>query len=225
MRRTAAVRWTEIWTRPWFWALAALLTISVFPGIDLAASGLFYRAGEGFPLRNWPPFLAAMRAISILGVGVGVAAGVAGIAAALSDRKWLDVTPRAAAYLVVSLLLGPGLLVNTVLKDHWGRARPHQILEFGGTLRFSPAILPADQCTANCSFPSGHAALAFWFLALVPLAPPPWRVRARAAGIALGCAIGAMRIVQGGHFLSDVIAAALLVLFFNYWTQYFIVDQ
>ena len=36
------------------------------------------------------------------------------------------------------LLLGPGLLVNVVLKDNsTGRARPSQVLEFGGSHQFS----------------------------------------------------------------------------------------
>jgi len=30
------------------------------------------------------------------------------------------------------MIIGPGLLVNTVFKEHWGRARPSQVEEFGG---------------------------------------------------------------------------------------------
>ena len=40
---------------------------------------------------------------------------------------------RAAVFLVLSLLLGPGLLVNVILKDNWGRPRPGSVVEFGGT--------------------------------------------------------------------------------------------
>jgi lipid A 4'-phosphatase len=57
------------------------------------------------------------------------------------------------------------LLANTLLKDHWGRARPTQIEAFGGLQRFTPAPLPAAECERNCAFVSGHAALGFSLVA------------------------------------------------------------
>jgi lipid A 4'-phosphatase len=113
------------------------------------------------------------------------------------------------------LALGPGLVVNTILKDHWGRARPHQILVFGGDAHFTPAVLMADQCARNCSFPSGHAALGFWLVAVAMVVPPRWRCLAMGCALAIGALVGAMRIAQGAHFLSDVIAAALIVVGIN----------
>ena len=77
-------------------------------------------------------------------------------------RRFGALDVRAAVFLLLSLALGPGLLVNTVLKDHWGRARPAQI---DGIRRrsqhFTPALVPADQCARNCSFPAGHPAIGF----------------------------------------------------------------
>jgi len=58
----------------------------------------------------------------------------------------------------LSFALGPGLLVNGILKNYWGRARPQSVHEFGGTADFTPPVLPADQCARNCSFVSGEAA-------------------------------------------------------------------
>ena len=110
------------------------------------------------------------------------------------------------------MALGPGLLANVVLKDHWGRARPTQIEAFGGTRQFTPAPLPASQCTRNCSFVSGHAALGFSLVGFAFLLPTArWRRRAIAATLGFGALIGLVRIVQGGHFLSDVVYAGLLV--------------
>jgi lipid A 4'-phosphatase len=71
--------------------------------------------------------------------------------------------------------------------------------------------VPSDQCDDNCSFPSGHAALGFWAIAFALLAPPRRRKLAVAAAVGFGALIGAVRIAQGAHFLSDVIASGLLV--------------
>ncbi|MFZ5466979.1 MAG: phosphatase PAP2 family protein [Pseudomonadota bacterium] len=114
------------------------------------------------------------------------------------------------AFLLLSLLLGPGLMVNGVLKEHWGRARPHQVVDFGGQKPFTPALQPADNCASNCSFVSGHSAIGFWWLAL-GLAWPAWRWRALLLGVGLGGMLGLARIMQGGHFTSDVVFSFLVV--------------
>ena len=71
-----------------------------------------------------------------------------------------------ASYLIVAALIGPGLIVNSVLKNYYGRARPAQIVEFGGTKSFAPPFSYTTECQANCAFPSGHASMAFYFSAL-----------------------------------------------------------
>jgi membrane-associated phospholipid phosphatase len=121
--------------------------------------------------------------------------------------------------------LGPGLVVNTVLKDHWGRARPLQIEQFGGSRAFTPAPLPAAQCARNCSFPSGHAALGFSLLAFALLLPPGAARRlATAAALGVGVLVGLARIAQGAHFLSDVVYAGLVVYGTTAALHWWIVD-
>ncbi|MBY0431541.1 MAG: phosphatase PAP2 family protein, partial [Rhodospirillales bacterium] len=144
--------------------------------------------------KSVPPVLFAL----------ALAVAALGAAAWWMRRTLLGVTPRIAAYVLGSLLIGPGLIVNVLLKDHWGRARPSQIVDFGGGARFSPALWLSDQCTDNCSFASGHGALGFWVLCFALLAPPRWRGWAVAAALAFGTAMSVTRIAQGGHFLSDV---------------------
>lgn len=56
------------------------------------------------------------------------------------------------------------------------------------------------------SFPSGHAAAAFGFLVALALARPRWRLPC-IAGAAL---IGVGRVISNAHYLSDVLAGALL---------------
>ncbi|MFM2484960.1 phosphatase PAP2 family protein [Celerinatantimonas yamalensis] len=115
-------------------------------------------------------------------------------------------------FLALCLALGPGILVNVVLKDNSvGRPRPIQVHQFGGQSDFAPVLRYSGECRRNCSFVSGHAAIAFYFIVLA------WAFRNRnlfIVGVLLGCLVGFVRIVQGGHFLSDVIFA----FWADYWT-------
>jgi lipid A 4'-phosphatase len=195
-------------------ALAAAATglFLAFPGIDLWASGLFYRAGDGFFLRDEPVVQAIYRGVPFLthAVVILVLAGL--LWWLFRGRPLLGLERRKMAFLVLALALGPGVAVNTVLKDHWGRARPSQVAEFGGEKQFTPAPLPAAECERNCSFVGGHAAMGFYLVAFAFLVPERRRRRiAEAAAVAAGGLIGLVRIAQGGHFLSDIVWAGLVV--------------
>jgi membrane-associated phospholipid phosphatase len=114
-----------------------------------------------------------------------------------------------------SLFLGPVLFVNIVLKDHWGRPRPFQTMDFGGTLDFMPAGSLAGKCVSNCSFISGEAAGAGWLLCLIVLVPQPARSALILPLAAISFLTPAMRLAFGAHFLSDVVLGWLssLVIF------------
>jgi lipid A 4'-phosphatase len=181
----------------------------LFPQIDVAIAALFWRPGDGFFLGQWPLLRAAHTATRILVFLLAGGAGLAFFAALLRGAQRRAV---AAAFLLLSLALGPGLLVNAVFKDHWGRARPAQIAQFGGDRRFSPAFVPSDQCARNCSFPAGDPAVGFCCVSLAFLLPAgARRRRGIGAALALGAALGVARIAQGGHFFSDVVASGFLV--------------
>ena len=146
----------------WICLAAAVVSAAVFvafPGLDLFLSGLFYVPGHGFPVES-DRTVQTVRYLWRLSAWVLVGgAGALLIASAVSGRPRLLGIGRAA--LVFFLLLqglGPGLLANAVLKDNWGRARPSQVTEFGGTKRHDPPLLPTDQCDRNCSFVGGEAA-------------------------------------------------------------------
>jgi lipid A 4'-phosphatase len=183
-----------------------------FPGVDLWASGLFYRPDSGFFLAQWAPVRAIYAGVPYLTDAIVVGVIALYLAALLRGRPVLRIDGRTAAYLLLALALGPGLLVNTVLKDHWGRARPSQVTEFGGTEPFTPALLPAANCRRNCSFPAGHPAMGFYLVSFAFLVRDRRRRRAAAgAAIAAGAIVGLARLAQGGHFLSDVVFSGLLV--------------
>ena len=114
---------------------------------------------------------------------------------------------KKAIFILLLLALGPGLVVNVLLKGELGRPRPRQIVEFGGEHQFTQCWQPGAG-GSNSSFPSGHAAIAFFLMA-------PWFVlrdgKKRYAkaflitGLLFGTLVGIARILQGGHFVSDVL--------------------
>jgi membrane-associated phospholipid phosphatase len=107
------------------------------------------------------------------------------------------------------MALGPGLVVNVILKDHWGRPRPIDVTQFGGNEHFVPWWDPRGDCPGNCSFVSGDVSGAFWTVAPAALVPPAWRVLAYGAALTLGAAMAALRLVAGAHFFSDAAFAGI----------------
>jgi lipid A 4'-phosphatase len=92
-----------------------------------------------------------------------------------------------------------------------GRARPKQIVEFGGTKVFTPPLLPASQCRRNCSFISGEAASTYVTFYAAAVLVPQWSVPLVIAGTLGGLATGLVRMSQGAHFLSDVVFAGVFM--------------
>jgi len=117
---------------------------------------------------------------------------------------------------LIILSLGSGLIVNSLLKNNWGRARPTQIIEFGGDKNFTPVFVLSNQCITNCSFSSGHAAAGFNFITLSYFAPTPLNFIIYLSSILLGFTVGLVRVMQGGHFPSDVLSSAFIVILTNY---------
>ena len=182
------------------------------PQVDLWVSGAFYVPQRGFVLRDWAPLAVIYHAVPWITWSIVVILVAATAWLFLMQRPLWRFDRKALLFVALSTALGPGLVANTVLKDHWGRARPTQIEAFGGVHHFTPAPLPAAQCSRNCSFVSGHAALGFGLVAFAFLLPPGVvRRRAIAAALGFGALVGVVRIAQGGHFLSDVVWAGLLV--------------
>src|SRR5438105_14747348 len=118
---------------------------------------------------------------------------IAALWLAIARRPLWRLDGKVLVFLVAATALGPGLIANTVLKDHWGRARPNQVVEFGGARVFTPAPLLADQCARNCAFVSGHAALGFSLVSFALLMPFGWRRKAAIAGALASRARGRLR--------------------------------
>lgn len=195
-----------------FLAIHALLGLAFYfaPGMDLGVSRLFYTPADGFVLGSRAstrvlPFVPWM---TIALVSVLVLLLIGNLVAWWRNRHSTAglLSIRRTFFLLLTLILGPGLLINFIVKDHSGRSRPIRVEAFGGDRQFTPAFVTTGACESNCSFVSGDAAMGFYFLAFLFVARKRrWAIAL--AAYTLGTAIGVLRIAQGAHFLSDVIFA------------------
>ncbi|MBP7190182.1 MAG: phosphatase PAP2 family protein [Rickettsiaceae bacterium] len=194
-----------------FAILAGILTI--FPKVDISFSSLFYLYPLDFVYKNHPVAVYIFRLVPII-TGAFAAFCLVYIIYLALMRKKIATSP--ALFLVITAILGPGLTVNYALKEHIGRARPRDILEFHGDKAFTGALRPCNECRHNCSFPSGHAAMGYYFTAISYVVPEPYKTPAFLFGVGLGSIIGMGRIIQGGHFLSDVVFSGLIIMAVNH---------
>ena len=194
--------------------------------IDLAVSRYFYSPQTGF-LFNQYYLIYLIRSAIIWAYGIWYMTIVASIIICYRKTeqvgfRFLKLEFHQWVYLAISSFLGPFLVANAILKNNWGRARPRQVTEFGGTMEFSPALILSDQCKTNCSFVSGEPSSMFMVFISLAFIIPGKRAIFSILAVITGSASGIMRIGQGGHFLSDVIFSALFMLFiaaFVYWAM------
>lgn len=176
---------------------------------DLQFTGLFWNAREGFYLGDRWWVVVLYEAIPILTVSLSVLLlGLLGLAL-LRRQTFGPFTTRALLFLVVTLVAGPGLVVNWLFKDHWGRPRPRDVEAFGGALDFVPALVPGGACERNCSFVAGHPSSVFWLAAFGFLLAGGRRYAVFTASALAGLVAGYGRILQGAHFLSDVLFSGI----------------
>jgi membrane-associated PAP2 superfamily phosphatase len=203
------------WQAPLAWALTltlAILIFSLWPELDLRASAAVHQPAGGF---LWSEALwveALYLAIPWLGraallLCLLVACWPDGARRSGLLRPW---RPRALAVVAV-LLVGVWGVVNAGLKEHIGRPRPVAVQAFGGPHPFHALGQSSDACSRNCSFVSGHAATGFALMGFGLLGAPGVRRRWARLGLAAGSLVGLGRVLQGGHFLSDIVFAGLAI--------------
>jgi lipid A 4'-phosphatase len=207
-------------------AVVAGFLFALYPTIDLSIARLVYEA-TNVSNDQVPRLLHLMDSIlRKVGLWIEIVLIAPPIIALLvkltMPRSTMFIPGRAILFLVTSLIVGPGLVVNVGLKNHWERPRPGHLLQFGGNEHFVPWWQPIGDCRKNCSFVSGEASSAFWTVAPAALTPLQWRPLAYAAAIAFGSIISLSRIAVGGHFLSDVIFAGVFT-FLIVWLLYAII--
>ena len=195
------------WWLPAF--VIAVALFALFPPLDWAIPARFWGGSlDAWPLR-WNGFMAFVREDVAKLAWLPVVVVVAGTLVRMAGARLPDAfSLRAIVFLGLTYGVGPGLIVNLLLKNYWGRARPEAITIFGGPDPYTPPWMPSD--AGGASFVSGEVSIAAATCAVALLARGRLRVVLFLAGVALASAIGMVRMAQGGHFLSDVVLAMLL---------------
>jgi membrane-associated PAP2 superfamily phosphatase len=199
-------------------AAVAGAVLGVYPQLDLDLAALFFDPKTMlFKVNEWAAQAPLRDAATGLITALAAPAGLAILGKLILPHRRMLIASRAALFLLLTLAIGPGILANIILKEHWGRARPIDVTEFGGTDRFTPWWDPRGPCQSNCSFIAGEPSGAFWTLAPAALAAPQWRPLAFGAALVFGAAVGLFRMGAGSHFFSDVVFAGVL-MFLVVWT-------
>lgn len=182
------------------------------PSLDLMTSRFFYEPMHSFSSQ---PFYSLLYKYGLLPAQIMFALSAILLFFASFFKKWKK-WHSPALVLVLSLLIGSGLIVHELFKEHWGRPRPKQVIEFGGEQPFRPYYYPNfHPPEPSKSFSCGHCTMGFYFFALALVAR---RLQYRKTfwtalllALALGISLSLARIAQGGHFLSDTLASALVM--------------
>jgi lipid A 4'-phosphatase len=194
-------------------ALAFLaIFLFAFSRLDITATRLFFRpeSADVWPIANEPLWSLLYRATPWITGSLAVA-GVIIIVTGLvrEDSKRLRLY---GLFILFCVILGPGLIINVIFKDHWGRPRPRQIIEFNGKFDYVRPLVPSRN--GGKSFPCGDSSVGFLMSAgwwLWRRSHPKRAVASLAAGLTFGTLLGIGRMVAGAHFLSDVVWSGLIV--------------
>lgn len=192
-----------------------LIAFAIFmwasPWLDDFISLFFYK--EGFHNNAWHQFVYKW---AVWPATITAACGlICFIGSFLSP--YFKKYRRLGLVLFLTLAIGSGLITHLLLKDQWGRPRPRQTLAFGGDQEFRPFYKPYfnNPHTAK-SFPCGHCASGFYFFVLAFIGKKTSNRRLETSGWILGSTLGVIlsltRIAQGGHWFSDTVISALIML-------------
>ncbi len=194
----------------WFVVFGILTMPFIFTDIDIVFQRPFFNLEDRWFLSKMPFWDFIYKYGIFLGYFL-----VVGALVMVSASYWnmiLVKWRRPAFFLLFVMILGPGVLVNATLKDHWGHPRPREIKEFGGKENYVKVWVKGQ--TKGKSFPCGHASMGF-FMSIPFLflrnRYKKWAWVFFIFGTLYGTLIGIARMIAGGHFASDVLWAAGIV--------------
>lgn len=228
--------WDDGLESPWraSWGQVALIAIALvgsvflfrlFPVLDRyplypffgeTSCDIFHRLNPDspncglFPLEHMEEVTFARKTVNWLPTLMAV-----GLVALLIREHWAPLAGKVHRLYVIflglfSFLIGPGILVNLIVKPFWSRPRPVHTIEFG---RYEPYIQPGtvvDICEHNCSFVSGDVAGIAWMLWVIPFLAAAWRMPVAIVLALLLIIVAVGRVAVGAHYPSDVVAGALM---------------
>lgn len=212
------------------WLIPVFVVIVLLPfasKIDLRVASYYYEKGSRFASNAFYNFLYDYGVVP-----AQITAILAFLALVMSyfSKKWRS-WRAPALVLVLTMLVGAGFITQTLLKDHWGRPRPKQVLEFGGTQPFRPFYKPHffGQPEPSKSFPCGHCSMGFYFFALALVGKRLHSKLMSFSGFFLAATLGVIlslaRMSQGGHFFSDTVMSALIMWLTAYASDWLVYSK
>ena len=196
----------------WLMLASCVLLFLAWPDLDLLVTRYFFDPlNQEFPANALPWVKWVYDDTPVINQWLGLLMLVALMLYLVRPGLFSLSVRRSMISWLLTVCLGLGLVIDWGLKDHFGRPHPYQTHVFTGDQDFVPAFYYRPLCELNCSFVSGHAAGGFVWMAW-----GMWGARRRRqtwllVGIAAGGVIGAARIMQGGHFLSDVVFSGWVI--------------
>lgn len=181
-----------------------------FPEIDLAISTLVFDETAKFYLGNDPILKAIYKSVNVLAIAMFLGVVGAYIYQLYTKKTLKYFDKKALLYIFLVFAFGSGVVINLGLKQNFGRARPAEIVQFGGEKKFTPAAVINWEYGKECdSFTCGHCSFALGFIAFFFLFRKTWIL---IAALSYGLIVSIGRILQGGHFFSDFVFSWIIML-------------
>ncbi len=188
--------------------------VTAGPSLDLYVSSFFYKGESQFELQSFdltsilfrdillPLILIYILILPIVGLFLKINKIFFNYKFSIKEIGLLWITQ------IISILI----FVNLILKNFWGRARPNDVVELGGKESFSPWFKITNACETNCSFVSGDASVGFSIIILYLITKKTIFLY---GSFVVGLVLGLIRIIAGGHFLSDIFFAGFFTVIVN----------
>ena len=186
--------------------------ITIGSGLDIYLSNFFYYGDNQFMLQSYYITSIIFRKILLpfLLIYIFVLPAISRFALIKKNFFNYVFSLREIVFIWISGLTTIVLFINILLKDKWGRARPNDLINFGGESSFTPWYRFGDSCASNCSFVSGDSSVGFLLIVFYFITKK--NIYCYLA-LFFGTTLGFIRIIAGGHFFSDIVFAQLVTTF------------
>ncbi len=194
--------------------LGLCLFLTIAPTLDLYLAGIFYYGNSQFLLQSFDFLSLLFREIIMPVILVYVL-----LLPIVNQFFKIEIiyfgykfTVKEVILIWFSQIFTILIFINLILKTFWGRARPGDIILYGGEHSFTPWYFISDACESNCSFVSGDASVGFSLIIIYLVTKNIFFIY---SSLIFGFVLGIIRMSAGGHFMSDVLFAGIFVIISN----------
>ncbi|MCP4746288.1 MAG: phosphatase PAP2 family protein [Desulfobacteraceae bacterium] len=187
-----------------FTALTGLTWLFLWLKLDIRVADLFYSPNGGWIYQNAQPWKALYQYGTIPGLMLTLL--TLGIFFGGFLKPELRNYQKGMLVVVLTTILGAGVLVNAILKPWCGRPRPREIIQYKGQWNYC-APCTGSTPGKGMSFPCGHCSMGFVFVTLIYCRSNSKKIAygGCAFGLVYGVLMGVARAAQGAHFATDTL--------------------